>query len=62
MSTASFFRPRLSLELEHNIKAAAALAKLTVPQYFEQVIAPVVLSDMRARIERQALQRMAGEG
>ena len=60
MSTATFFRPRLSLELEHNIKAAAALAKLTVPQYFEQIIAPVVLSDMRARIERQALQRRVG--
>ena len=62
MSTATFFRPRLSAQLEHNIKAAAALAKLTVPQYFEQVIAPVVLSDMRARIERQALQRRVGEG
>ena len=59
MSTATF-RPRLSPELEHNIKAAAARAKLTVPAYFEQVIAPLVLTDMNRRIERQALQRMAG--
>ena len=59
MSTATF-RPRLSPELEHNIKAAAALAKLSVPQYFEQVIGPLVLIDMSRRIERQALQRMAG--
>ena len=38
----------------------AALAKLSVPQYFDQVIAPLVLTDMNRRIERQALQRMAG--
>tara|TARA_R110000851_G_scaffold26200_4_gene74563 strand:- start:184 stop:369 length:186 start_codon:yes stop_codon:yes gene_type:complete len=56
----SAFRPRLSPELEYNIKAAAALAKLSVPQYFEQVIGPLVLTDKNRRIERQALQRMAG--
>jgi len=54
------FRPRLSPELEHTIKAAAALAHLSVPAYFEQVIAPMVQTDMRRRIERQALQRRAG--
>ena len=59
MSNATF-RPRLSPELEHTLKAAAALAKLSVPAYFEQVIAPLVLTDMNRRIERQALQRMAG--
>jgi len=56
----SAFRPRLSPELEYNIKAAAALAKLSVPAYFEQVIGPLVLTDKNRRIERQALQRMAG--
>ena len=56
----SAFRPRLSAELEHNIKAAAALAKLSVPQYFEQVIGPMVMTDKNRRIERQALQRKAG--
>ena len=49
------FRPRLSPELEYNIKAAAALAKLSVPQYFEQVIGPMVMTDKNRRIERQAL-------
>lgn len=43
------FRPRFSRALAANIKRAAALAGMTVPQYLEQVVGPHVQLDLRNR-------------
>ncbi|MAN61750.1 MAG: hypothetical protein CMI60_07360 [Parvibaculum sp.] len=56
----SNFRPRLTMRLTRDLRAAAALAGLTVPEYLSQVVSPMVATDLQARIERQQLQRMAG--
>jgi hypothetical protein len=46
------FRPRFSMRLASLIKRAAALAGLSVPQYLERVILPLVQTDLRARLDR----------
>ena len=43
------FRPRFSRGLASNIKRAAALADMTVPQYLERVVGPQVQMDLRNR-------------
>ena len=48
------------MRLTRDLRAAAALAGLTVPEYLSQVVSPMVATDLQARIERQQLQRMAG--
>lgn len=45
------YRPRLSNQLEAAVKAAAALAGLSVPDYWQRVVLPLVQSDLHARTE-----------
>ena len=54
------YRPRLSIHLAADLRVAAGLAGMTVPEYLEGVVAPVVSTDLQRRIERKQLQRLAG--
>lgn len=54
------YRPRLSPSLAADLRVAAGLAGMTVPEYLEGVVAPFVSTDLQRRIERKHLQRLAG--
>jgi hypothetical protein len=49
------YRPRLSAELEGHIKAAAALAHLTVDDYWQRVVTPLVRDDLARRMRQLEL-------
>lgn len=61
MTTAADYRPRMSPELTAELKLAAGLAGLTVPEYLDQVVRPYVATDAQQRIERKHLQRVTGQ-
>jgi hypothetical protein len=48
------FRPRFTRGLASAIKRASALAGMSVPQYLETVVGPLVHEDLRKRVTRAA--------